>query len=487
MREPPRILQTWEHKRAHGEIHHAVTWDELFFDLSLVAAIASASTSLDFWQHHGKDDHHGDSDDHGHGDSDDHGHDDGHHGRFLSGAAAGASMPIGASVAHFCLVTGMITSCFIKATVQNATVKAKDLTMVLSLFLRACCVLAIGAEAGQGGDRLHAVFAFFAFYCLVTVVQSLVMLKFTNAANALNSAIAAGASAAVAAGFAFALKGGWEMTAGGYVAWALCTPFFFMGHVVVDILRTVLRRGQPDGRVMVPLNVAFVCERDGLLVIVTCGEAINAASAVLARASGRGATLTVTAFAAMLCGLLLKLMYFELQGNIGEHALRASWPRGIAFGLLHLPLWTGVAGVGAALHLASGDRGNDWRSRERRLFCGFLAATLVVLAAIQATHGARGRAHRRIRREVRIAVRLASAAVVAALAWLPDDVHAMDIVLVAAIVMLFDFLFEFYGRRPPSMDPAAPDVELSRPSAKSDAEAPRTSAASESAPGGGVV
>ena len=69
---------------------------------------------------------------------------------------------------------------------------------------------------------------------------------------------------------------------------------------------------------------------------------------------------------------------------------------------------------------------------------------------------------------------MAGAGIIAGLVWLPDAVHAMDIVLVAAAVMLADFLFEFYGRRPPLED-RAKDVELARPSVGAAVGAPEAS------------
>ena len=71
-------------------------------------------------------------------------------------------------------------------------------------------------------------------------------------------------------------------------------------------------------------------------------------------------------------------------------------------------------------------------------------------------------------------MRLAGAGIIAGLVWLPDAVHAMDIVLIAAAVMLADFLFEFYGRRPPAED-RAKDVELARPSVGAGVGAPEAS------------
>ncbi|KAH8065517.1 prolyl 4-hydroxylase alpha-subunit [Aureococcus anophagefferens] len=173
----------------------------------------------------------------------------------------------------------------------------------------------------------------------------------------------------------------------------------------------------------------------------------------------------------MLCGLLLKLMYFELQGHIGEHA----------------PLACSRDGLRPAPPAPlDGHRGRRRvapprvrRPRQRLAAAG--AAIILRLPRRDAvTRGhpddapGRGAARRRVRGELRIAVRLAGAGIIAGLVWLPDAVHAMDIVLVAAAVMLADFLFEFYGRRPP-LEVRAKDVELARPSVGAAVGAPEAS------------
>ena len=139
----------------------------------------------------------------------------------------------------------------------------------------------------------------------------------------------------------------------------------------------------PRARSQVPVNIEYVSERFGLLVIICCGESLFAAVAILSNSFSIEKLCLATL--AVYFALLIKLLYFELQGHVAEHAMAISRATGVWWTLAHIPVFVCTAGAGAVLHWAASS--HEWVAKERNLFLGFTFVLLLSLSLIMLLHG----------------------------------------------------------------------------------------------------
>merc|ERR1712216_335925 len=138
-----------------------------------------------------------------------------------------------------------------------------------------------------------------------------------------------------------------------FLVWGLYTPFMFCGSWMLPGAGIAIgehehhhdeEKGHDyyvnhDG--IVPVNVEYVSERFGLLIIITCGESLFAGAAIVA--SSRSMLSLLMAGLSVHFALLVKLLYFELQGHVSEHAMDISQINGVLWTLAHLRVFVRMA------------------------------------------------------------------------------------------------------------------------------------------------
>lgn len=225
----------------------------------------------------------------------------------------------------------------------------------------------------------------------------------------------------------------------GYAVWLLYLPFMYAGawffkHSGVG----------PDSTSRLPVNVEYVSERFGLLVIITCGESLFAAVSILADSDSFHKL--VIAFLSMYYALLIKLLYFELQSNVSKHAMEVSHVRGLGWTLIHIPVFVCAAGAGGVLHWAN--KGDKWSAKERHLFIGFTVVELLSLSLVSLFHGKIHNDENEwwTKKKVRIFVRLlvSAALVLGVLMEQADNIYTL---LYACALVTVDFCYEFIAKR----------------------------------------
>ena len=157
----PITLEEYKTTKLKGREYKS-SWDELFFDLALVATFGSLAQILALFEplhdsshsasHH--DDH---GDDGGH---DDHSEED-HH-RLLSSSAQVTHMSFPQSIAMYCLCCATVISVRRFTDGHRSQWFRNDLVGSMLLLLRAGCVVGMGAVAKYGNEKIWQFHAFFA-------------------------------------------------------------------------------------------------------------------------------------------------------------------------------------------------------------------------------------------------------------------------------------------------------------------------------------
>ena len=128
------------------------------------------------------------------------------------------------------------------------------------------------------------------------------------------------------------------------------------GNVETSIQRAMSHSGRAMVTTSLILVLGFAAylaasvanfQRFGLLVIITCGESLFAAVAILQQSDSVKKMLV--ACLSVYYALLIKLLYFELQSCVAKHAINVNALRSIMWTLAHLPLYISAAGAGAVL------------------------------------------------------------------------------------------------------------------------------------------
>lgn len=192
------------------------------------------------------------------------------------------------------------------------------------------------------------------------------------------------------------------------------------------------------------MNVEYVSERFGLLVIITCGESLFAAISILADSDSFHKL--VVAFLSTYYALLIKLLYFELQSNVSKHAMEVSHFRGVGWTLVHIPVFVCAAGAGGVLHWAN--KGDKWSARERHLFLGFTVVELLALSLVSLFHG---KIHNDLnlwwtKKKIRVLVRLTMCTCMAVGVLLKKADNIYTLAYACALITM-DFCYEFNAKR----------------------------------------
>ena len=437
---PPMTLE--EHEDYCNNVLHLdkeikSSWDELFFDLALVAAFGSLAGVLALSAE--LDDAH--ADDHAY--ADDHAAD---HRLLSSGVTTTARMPFPRAVFLYCLETATVISVRRFTDGHRAQWRRNDLFGSLLLLGRAICCLGMGGTAPHGDD---AVWKFHAWNTLANglglwSIADSFLSRPVHWRTLRTEAVNLAANALVSLLFVFVLHPkmgnvgvGWL----GYALWALYLPFMYCGSWMLPHSGI-----GPHTSSKLRVNVEYVSERFGLLVIITCGESLFAAVAILQQ--GDSAKKMVVAFLSVYYALLIKLLYFELQSCVAKHAMQVNTLRGILWTLAHLPLYVSAAGAGAVLHWAA--VGHKWLIRERNLFLGFTVVSLLALSFIALMHGKlhNDRGVWWTNKKARVSVRLLMCAVIiVGCSWRKRDRENVWTILYVCALVTLDFMYEFNAKR----------------------------------------
>lgn len=229
---------------------------------------------------------------------------------------------------------------------------------------------------------------------------------------------------------------GWR----GYIIWAVYVPFMFCGSWWWQ------KSGiGPHSTSNLPVNVEYISERFGLLLIITCGESLFAAAAILAQTES--IKKLATAAMCVYYALLLKLLYFELQSHVTKHAMDISHLRGICWTLCHIPIFVCAAGAGASFHWWASS-GLEWKVRERNLFLAFTVIELLSLAIVSLFHGKIHIDKQKwwTKKKIRIGVRLI-VCLIMILGVLSHDLENIHLLLFVCFLLSVDFGYEFGAKR----------------------------------------
>ena len=128
--EPPQIRQSWSEKELEGELEVSATWDELFFDLVIVASIGQIAGVLRW------------------------GEDEGH--RRLEEEEVGSWT----KVVHFVLQMLSVFHVWSACTAFNSRVKTNSISHTLRLILKMIAIAGMGANSSPSLDSLLQFFSF---------------------------------------------------------------------------------------------------------------------------------------------------------------------------------------------------------------------------------------------------------------------------------------------------------------------------------------
>ena len=330
---PPLTLKEHEWYCTHVLNLHKETkssWDELFFDLALVAAFGSLASCLTLSSE-----------------------DSGHHRRLSSDV----HMSFPRAVFLYCLETATVISVRRFTDGHRAQWRRNDLFGSLLLLGRAICCLGMGGARPASfvlrasrrwrcprerrgaarrcmclevprlervGERLGAVVRRRSFLSQPIHWRTLTTEAINLVANAFVSLL-----------FVVILHpdlGHVEIGWLGYALWAIYLPFMYCGSWMLPHSGI-----GPHSLSTLVVNVEYVSERFGLLVIITCGESLFAAVAILQQSDSVKKMLV--ACLSVYYALLIKLLYFELQSCVAKHAINVNALRSIMWTLVHLPLY----------------------------------------------------------------------------------------------------------------------------------------------------
>jgi hypothetical protein len=227
----------------------------------------------------------------------------------------------------------------------------------------------------------------------------------------------------------------------GYALWAIYLPFMYCGSWMLPHSGI-----GPHSLSTLVVNVEYVSERFGLLVIITCGESLFAAVAILQQSDSVKKMLV--ACLSVYYALLIKLLYFELQSCVAKHAINVNALRSIMWTLAHLPLYISAAGAGAVLHWAA--TGHKWLVRERNLFLGFTCVLLLSLSIIALFHGKlhNDRGVWWTKKKARVSIRLMLCIIIVlGCVWPKKDRENVWTILYVCALVTIDFMYEFYAKR----------------------------------------
>lgn len=466
---PPMTLDEYE-EELEGEEYKS-SWDELFFDLALVAAFGMLANILRAGGHERAGDH---GDDHG----DDH--------RRLSAMFELTPTSFQNSIILYCLETAAVISVRRFTDGHRSQWRRNDLVGSFLLLMRAVCVLGMAAcaiDAEEGIWRFHAFAVVANVIGLISVLDSLwsrpqrwktLRTEAINLGTNIIFSLVYALLFCPNVGDAMSHNPTWA-----FIIWAVYTPWMFCGSWMLpgagigeehdhdhDEEHGTEYYKTHDG--IVPVNVEYVSERFGLLVIISCGESLFAGAAIVA--SSRSVKSLGMAALCVYFALLVKLLYFELQGHVSEHAMHISQLNGVLWTLAHLPVFVCSAGAGAVLHWAATPDNNNWLEEERNLFLGFTCALLFSLSLIMLLHGRlhNDRKHWWTKKYVRIGARMVMSAIMVTGILVKDTDNLWSLIWVCSFMTL-DFVYEFLCKRAISSEHALEVTEHNSPQQNRDA------------------
>uniref|UniRef100_A0A6U4FAU4 Uncharacterized protein n=1 Tax=Phaeomonas parva TaxID=124430 RepID=A0A6U4FAU4_9STRA len=177
------------------------------------------------------------------------------------------------------------------------------------------------------------------------------------------------------------------------------------------------------------------------MMIVVLGESVIAA---MTRADDLQLDVL---FLSLLSAMTLKVMYFELQGEQCQHALRVGYIRALLWLYVHAPLYTGTIGIGAVLAQVS--EGICWTYLQQQLYCILWSSVLHFMCVLQLSHKGAGKGVRVLDERVRLGFRFVVAVVRAAMAFiLPESTDDKHVILICWALAAVATVFEFIGEKP---------------------------------------
>ncbi len=385
---PPEIRQSWKEKGAMGEEELKATWDELFFDLVIVASIGQVGAVLRW-------------------------NEESEHRRLSTETKSDMLI-------HFALLFTSIYQVWMQSTQFNARVKATSLSHTLRLLLKMVAIAGMGANHDRTAQSMGTFFAFAAMAWMMetAAVAEVVYVcnvdprfqqyRRTTTLHCTILLIPVLAYSCMAAAALF-----WGADEGDlWVAWILfaCTGITqspTLWHIFLGKAGTVMRVLEPFNKVeqSIPMNVLYITERFGLFQIIVLGETVIAGSAGFEDFFNAPTSQKSAAVASLFLAVMTKLLYYELQSEQKRHALRISKIRGFGFFASHTFIYLLLVAMGSLLHDVSA--GSEWDGTQRAVFSVASGGFLWAVAILTCCHEGVGRGLRQMKKEARVGTRSA--------------------------------------------------------------------------------
>ncbi|GMI09379.1 hypothetical protein TrVE_jg1319 [Triparma verrucosa] len=440
----PEVRQSWSEKELHGELEVSATWDELFFDLVIVASIGQIASCLRW------------NEDDGGGE---------HRALALTEEDDGAEEDCSHAmiILHFALQMLSVYHVWAAVTQFNSRLKTNSISHTLRLILKMVAIAGMGANSEINLGSLSQFFAFvsFAWFMEFTSTLEVVLcgLKDERTRPYLRQTCNFGAVIFIPV-IVFAILSWWASTSttddlnGIYTFWVL---FFFFGPcqspttytMFLGRFLTKLGFYEPFNQREqgIPMNVLYITERFGLFQIIVIGETVIAGSAGFTDFFNNSSHQQLACIMSLVLAVQTKLLYYELQAEQKTHALRVSKMSGFAFFLAHSILFVCLVGMGSLLHDVSA--GLVWDVDQRRLFALFSGTFLYAISGLAVAHEGVGRGLRLLRKEIRIGTRLLIGSILITIGLL-DGCHVftdVENIVVVSVLYFLDFAIEFQGSK----------------------------------------
>ena len=234
-----------------------------------------------------------------------------------------------------------------------------------------------------------------------------------------------------------------------FAVWALA--------LVIDLATPILAwRALPGATVA---HAAHIAERFGLFTLIVLGETVVAVAVGTAGTDWHPRAVLV-AVGGFIVAMSLWWSYF---GAFDAGTFRVVLRRGLLpsflYGYGHLPLYAGLAALGAGTQLAIEGAGATLDGGARAALCGGVAVALVAISVVQLVT-------RRSVHDSLLVARLAAAVGAVLLAVLGDSLYPLTLVGLLALVLVGLTAFEIARARPaghdaeinPSHDLRAPEI-----------------------------
>lgn len=266
----PEVRQSWSEKEIDGELEVSATWDELFFDLVIVASIGQIASCLRWNEEEG-----------------------GAQRKLENENTQDSDCSHGMIVLHFALQMLSVYHVWAAVTQFNSRLKTNSISHTLRLILKMVAIAGMGANSDIELNSLSQFYAFASFAWFLEFTSTLEVaicgLSDERTKPYMRQTMNFGAVLLIPT-VVFAIMSYWASVSDDldsiYIFWVL---FFFFGPCqspttcTMFLGRTLTKCGfyppfnqREQG---IPMNVLYITERFGLFQIIVIGETVIAGSA----------------------------------------------------------------------------------------------------------------------------------------------------------------------------------------------------------------